>query len=74
MCCDILHFLSVKFIYSEKATKSFIISTVDLTGTRKDKSTVEISKIFVAFSEYVYELYLYQLQGLVKHLFFQNIE
>ena len=30
----------VKFIYSEKATKFCKISTVDLTGTTKDKSKV----------------------------------
>ena len=41
----------VKFIYSEKATKFCKISTVDLTVT--DKSTVDISKKFVAFSEYM---------------------
>ena len=32
------------------------ISTVDLTGTTLDKSTVEILQNFVAFSEYTYEL------------------
>ena len=42
---------AVKFIYSEKATKFCEISTVDLTGTTQDKSTVEISQNFVAFSE-----------------------
>ena len=45
--------LSLKFIYSEKATKFCKISTVDLTGTIKDKSTVEISQNFVAFLEYI---------------------
>ena len=43
----------VKFIYSEKATKSCKISTVDLTVTTYDKSTVEILQKFVAFSEYM---------------------
>ena len=43
--------LLVKFIYSEKATKFCEISTVDLTVTTWDKSTVEILQNFVAFSE-----------------------
>ena len=43
----------IKFICSEKATKLCKISTVDLTGTTKDKSTVEILQNFVAFSEYM---------------------
>ena len=41
----------VKFIYSEKPSKFFEISTLDLTGTTEDKSTVEILQNFVAFSE-----------------------
>ena len=43
----------LKFIYSEKATKFCEISNVDLTVTTYDKSTVEISQNFVAFSEYM---------------------
>ena len=43
----------LKFIYSEKATKYCKISTVDLTVTIQDKSTVKISQHFVAFSEYM---------------------
>ena len=43
----------LKFIYSEKATKFCEISTVDLTVTTLDKSTVEILQNFVAFSEYM---------------------
>ena len=43
----------LKFIYSEKATKFCKISTVDLTGTIKDKSTVEILQNFVALTEYM---------------------
>ena len=43
----------VKFIYSERVTKNFKISAVDLTGAAEDKSTVEISHKFVAFSEYI---------------------
>ena len=42
----------VKFIYSEKSTNFFEISTVDLSYVVTVKSTVEISKPFVAFSEY----------------------
>ena len=41
----------VKFIYTEKATKFCEISIIDLTGTTLDKSTVEISQNFEAFSE-----------------------
>ena len=40
-------------VYSEKATKFCEISNVDLTVTTWDKSMVEISQTFVAFSEYM---------------------
>ena len=40
-------------VYSKKATKFWEISTVDMTVTALDKSTVEISQKFVAFSEYM---------------------
>ena len=43
----------LKFIYSEKATKFCEISTVDLSYVVPVKSTVEISRNFVAFSEYM---------------------
>ena len=43
----------LKFIYSEKATKFYEISTVDLSYVVTVKSTVEISQNFVAFSEYM---------------------
>ena len=43
----------LKLIYFEKATKFCQMSTVDVTGTTEDKSTVEISQNFVAFSEYM---------------------
>ena len=62
----------VKFIYSEKATEFFEISTLLLTVTKKDKSKVEISQIFVAFSEYmnftyrVSHMYLNDFMGLFK--------
>ena len=42
----------VKFIYSEKATKLRVISTLLLSVCTVDKSKVEISQNFVAFSEY----------------------
>ena len=42
---------TIKFIYSEKATKFCEISTLLLTGTTLDKSKVEISQNCVAFSE-----------------------
>ena len=48
----------LKFIYSEKATKFFEISTVDLSYVVTVKSTVEISQNFVAFSEYKNFIYL----------------
>jgi hypothetical protein len=44
---------SVKFIYSEKATKFCEISTIDLSYVVKVKSTVEISQNFVGFLEYM---------------------
>ena len=42
----------LKFIYSEKATKFFEISTFLLSGCTVDKREVEISKNVVAFLEY----------------------
>ena len=44
--------LLLKFIYSEKATKFGEISTLLLSVCTVDKSKVEISQNFVAFSEY----------------------
>ena len=46
-------YLKIKFMYSEKATKCCEISTLDLTVTTWDKSKVEISQNFVAFSEHM---------------------
>ena len=43
----------IKLIYSEQATSFCEISTLLLTGTTQDKSKVEISQNFVAFSEYM---------------------
>ena len=42
----------IKFIYSEKARKFFEISTLLFSVFTEDKSKVEISQNFVAFSEY----------------------
>ena len=42
----------VKFIYSEKATKFCEISALLLSVCTVDKSQVDISQNFVAFSEY----------------------
>ena len=44
---------SIKFIYSEKATKFCEISTLLLSYVVPVKSKVEISQNFVAFSEYM---------------------
>ena len=43
-----------KFMYSEKATNFWEMSTVDLSYV---KSTVEILQNFVAFSEYMNFMY-----------------
>ena len=51
MSCD--HSTMVKFVYSEKATKIFEISTLLLSTVHTDKSKAEISQNFVAFSEYM---------------------
>ena len=48
-----LTFSTLKFIYSEKAINFCEISTVDLSYALTVKSTVEILKIFVAFSFYM---------------------
>ena len=44
---------NIKFIYSEKATKLCEISTLDLSYVVPVKSTGEISKNLVVFSEYM---------------------
>ena len=48
----------VKFIYSEKATKLCEISTLLLPTVHTDKSKVDISQSFVAFSEYMNFIYV----------------
>ena len=47
------YILYIKLLYSEKGTKFFKISTVDLSYVVTVKSTVEILQNFVAFSEYM---------------------
>ena len=47
------NFPLLKFAYSEKATKFCEISTLLLSVCTVDKSKVEISQNFVAFSEYM---------------------
>ena len=47
-----LIFRLVRLIYSEKATKFCEIHTILLSVSTVDKSKVEISQNFVAFSEY----------------------
>ena len=49
---DFFEQLSLKFIYSEKATKFCEIFTLLLSVCTVDKSKVKISQNFVAFSEY----------------------
>ena len=49
---DMIHCAWLKFIYPEKATKFCEISTLLLSTVHTDKSKVEISQNFVAFSEY----------------------
>ena len=51
----------IKFIYSEKATKFCGISTLILSYVVPVKSKVEISKILMAFSEYM-NLTIYQYE------------
>ena len=48
-----MKFPSVKFIYSEKATKLCLIFTLLLTVCTVVKSKLKISQNFVAFSEYM---------------------
>ena len=53
-CCDECgKTFKVKFIFSEKATKFYEISTLLLSYVVPFKSKVDISQNFVAFSEYM---------------------
>ena len=47
------HLRILKFVYSEKATNFCEISTLLLSIVHTDKSKVDISQNFVAFSEYI---------------------
>ena len=49
----IQNYCDLKFTYSEKATKFFKISNLNLSSVVTVKSTVEILQNFVAFSEYM---------------------
>ena len=51
----------VKFIYSEKATNLWEISTVDLSNVVTVKSTVEILQNFLAFTEYMNFMYIVRI-------------
>ena len=51
ICVDFRKLSHLKFIYSEKATKFYEISTSLLPVCTVDKSQVEISPNFVTFSE-----------------------
>ena len=53
--------LFVKFIDPEKATKFCEIFTILLSYAVPVKSKVKISQNLVAFSEYLYELYHFEL-------------
>ena len=59
---------SLKFIYSEKATKYCEISTLFLYECAVDKSKGKISQNFVAFSEYMnFTVLIYTvIEGLSK--------
>ena len=53
--------MMLKFVYSEKATKFCEISTLLLSMVHTDKSKVEISQKFVAFSEYMNFKYKWEI-------------
>ena len=53
----------IKFLYSEKATKFFEISTIYLACVVPVKSAVEISQNFVPFSEYMNFTIIYILSS-----------
>ena len=52
-CKYIIPFIQLQFIYSEKATKFWEISIVDLSYAVPVKTTVDILQNFEAFSEYM---------------------
>ena len=58
--------LLLKFIYSEKATKFYKISTLLLSYVVPNKSKVEILQNFVAFSEYMNFIIVVKFNILVR--------
>ena len=58
--------LLLKFIYSEKATNFWEISTVDLSYVVMVNSRMEISQKFDAFSEYMNFTYKIIVAKLIK--------
>ena len=50
---NLVFFYHTKFICSEKSTKFWEIFTLDLSYVVTVKSTVEISQLIMAFSEYI---------------------
>ena len=62
----------VKLVYSEKATKFCELSNLLLSTVHTDKSKVEISQNFVAFSEYM-NFILLVLECIFLHLVEQGI-
>ena len=56
----------VEFIYSEKATYFWKISTVDLSYVVTVKSMVEILQNFVAFSEYINFNYTSKIMPIIE--------
>ena len=56
--------ITVKFIYSEKATKFCEIFNLLLSVCTADKRKVNISQNFVTFSEYTNFINDYQLGGI----------
>ena len=64
-----------KFIYSEKATKFYEISTLLLTTVHTVKCKVEISQNFVAFSEYMnftVRVHVFHYSCIIQPLFLQK--
>ena len=70
----IAFYVVVKFIYSEKATKFCEISTLLLSYVVPVKSRVEISQNLVAFSEYIYELYVVENEIKPNQSLFFNLK
>ena len=65
--------MELKFVYSEKATKFYEISTLLLSIVHKDKSKVKISQNFEAFSEYMNNIKLYKALLSRSYLFLSSL-